>query len=221
MVQIFVSHSQQDKEIVHFFLEAFAGTNVKPHLEELEKDTPSGVTSEKIKKDIAQSNAVFVLLSVNVERITHTRDWITWECGTATNKDILVFEPVETFGRVRVVVPHLKHYVLYEQTIEWRKYLRTIIESYDDSHVIPTLSFSAAGGAVINQKNPGGGALAGLALGIASLIVRDIAQPSLGIGIRCQSCSSIYKIHRYGPFRCPVCNTVYHLSGPKMTDAAR
>jgi hypothetical protein len=122
MAQIFVSHSQRDTEIIHFFLEAFAGTKVKLHLEELEREVPSGVTAEKIERDIQVSNAVFVLLSENVEKLSHTRDWINWECGTAKNKEIWVFEPFECLGKIRVVVPRFNHYALFEGTEEWRKW---------------------------------------------------------------------------------------------------
>ena len=122
MAQIFVSHSRKDTEIIHFFLEAFAGTKVKPHLEEFEREPPTGVTATKIQGDIDLSNAVFVLLSENVEKLSHTRDWINWECGTARNKQIWVFEPVTSFGKIRMVVPRFNHYALFEINAEWRKY---------------------------------------------------------------------------------------------------
>lgn len=221
MAQIFVSHSQRDKDIIHFLLEAFAGTKVKPHLEELEKKTPSGVTAEKLSKDILASNSIFVLLSENVQQLEHTRDWINWECGTANNKEIWVFEPAETLGKVRVVVPRFNHYVLFEKTDEWRDYLRSIIESYDDSHVIPVLSASTAGGASIHKKDPATGALVGFAVGIAGLILKDIAKPSMGIAVRCPKCSSNYNIHRYGAFRCAVCNTDVVFHPPQTKDAVQ
>ena len=37
MARIFVSHSRIDEEIIHFFLEAFAGTKVKVNPDELDK----------------------------------------------------------------------------------------------------------------------------------------------------------------------------------------
>lgn len=221
MAQIFVSHSQRDKDIVHFLLEAFAGTKVKPHLEELEKKIPSGVTAEKIIKDIRESNAIFVLLSENVEHLKHTRDWINWECGTANNKDIWVFEPAETLGKVRVVVPRFNHYVLFENTNEWREYLRSAIESYDDSHVIPVLSAATATGAAIHQKDPGAGAMVGFGVGLAGLILKDMTKPSVGIDVRCPMCSSNYKIHRYGVFRCAACNADLIFHQPQIKDAVQ
>jgi hypothetical protein len=144
MATIFVSHSQKDKPTIHFFLEAFAGTKVKPHFEEFEKESPSGVTADKIEQDIKQSNAVFILLSENVEHLNHTRDWVNWECGVAKNKEIWVFEPYGSLGKISIVIPHFNHYVRFEIREDWRKYLLSVIESYDDSHVFPVLSATTA-----------------------------------------------------------------------------
>lgn len=179
---------------------------MKPHFEELEKEAPTGVTADKIDRDIQASNAVFVLLSENVENLEHTRDWVNWECGVAKNKEIWVFEPFETLGKIRVVVPRFNHYFVFERTDEQRQYLRSIIESYDDSHVLPTLSTASAGGALLNKKDPGAGAAIGFAFGLGALILHGISKTSFGVGVRCWKCSSNYKIHRYGEFRCPACN---------------
>jgi hypothetical protein len=206
MAQIFISHSKKDKDIIHFFLEAFAGTNVKPRLEELEKEVPTGITSGKIEMDIQISNAVFVFLSENVENLAHTRDWINWECGTAKNKDIWIFEPFESQGKIKMIVPRVTHYVTFEKTEEWRKYLRSIVESYDDSHVIPTLAATTGGGALLNEEDRGSGALFGFGAGLVALLLQGLTKPSFGIDVRCWKCFSNYKFHGYEKFRCIVCN---------------
>ena len=206
MAQIFVSHSQRDTDAIHFFLEAFAGTKVKPHLEEFEKEAPTGVTADKIARDIQSSNAVFVLLSETVQSLPHTRDWINWECGTATNKEIWIFEPFDSLGKIRIVIPRFNHFVLFERTPEWRNYLLSIIDSYDDSHVIPTLSAATGGGALLNEQDRGAGAAAGFFVGLGGLLLHRMSKPSLGVPVRCWQCSSNYRVHRYGHFRCAVCN---------------
>ncbi len=198
------------------FLEAFAGTKVKPHLEELEKGLPKGKVADKIERDIQTSNAVFVLLSENVENLKQTRDWVAWECGVAKNKDIWVFEPFESLGKVGIVVPRFNHYFLLERTDEWRKYLRSIIESYDDSHVIPALSASTAGGALLNETDRGSGAAAGFVVGLVGLLLHSATKPSYGIDVQCLSCFSNYKVHRYGIFRCAVCNVYLELPEPQI-----
>lgn len=215
MAKVFLSHSQRDKDLIHFFLEAFAGTKVKPELEEFEKPLPSGVTAEKIAADIKSSNALFVLLSENVENLPYTRDWVTWECGNAINKDIWVFEPVVSLGKIRIVVPRFTHYALFDQTPDWRNYLRSLIDSYDDSHVLPTLSATTGTGALINEDDPGAGAAGGFVVGLAGLIIHSLSKPSFGISVKCLKCASNYRIHRYGQFRCAVCNADLILFPPE------
>src|SRR4051812_44888004 len=117
MPHIFVSHSKQDKDTIHLFLEAFAGTKVRPHLVELELGPPTGINADQIAADIQSANAIFVLLSRNVEQLSYTRDWITWECGTALNKDVWVFEPLDHRG-ISVAVPRVSHYAVFEHTEE-------------------------------------------------------------------------------------------------------
>jgi hypothetical protein len=218
MAQIFVSHSQKDKDLRHFFLDAFAGTKVKPHFEELENQPPSGVTADKIHADIQASNAVFVLLSENVETLKHTRDWVNWECGTAVNKPIWVFEPITSRGKISVVVPRFNHYALFDTGEEWRVYLRGLIESYDDSHVVPTLSAATGAGALLTNKDQGTGAVVGFAVGLGLLALRDFNRPSPGVAVRCWKCSSNYRIHRYGEFRCAACNAMSVLTQPKTVE---
>lgn len=218
MAQIFLSHSQKDKDIAHFLLEAFSGTKVKPHLEEFEKGAPAGITAKKIEGDIQASNAVFVLLSENVENLKHTRDWVNWECGTVKNKDILVFEPLASLGKVSIIIPRFNHYILFEQNDIWRNYIRSVIESYDDSHVWPTLSTAAVSGAMINKTDRVTGAVVGAAVGLAGLILKDMTKQSFGIEVKCQKCLSNYKIHRYGTFRCAVCNASLILQQPQTIE---
>jgi hypothetical protein len=216
MAQIFISHSKNDKDLIHFFLEAFAGTKVKPHLEELEKELPTGINAQKIQQDIQDSNAVFVLLSENVESLKHTRDWVNWECGTAINKDIWIFEPFNSLGKISVVIPRFDHYALFTLTEDWRKYLLAIIESYDDSHVLETLAIPTAGGALLNEKDRMTGAAFGFGLGLFTLLLQNMSKTPLGISVRCGNCNSNYRIHQFGNFRCAICNTKSFLPQPEQ-----
>ncbi|MHB8405011.1 MAG: hypothetical protein ACYDCJ_06290 [Gammaproteobacteria bacterium] len=209
MAIIFVSHSKNDKDAIHFLLEAFAGTKVKPVLEEFESGIPTGNAAHKIAQDINRANAIFVLLSETVEILSHTRDWINWECGIGVNKDIWIFEPFESLKKLTVAVPRVTHLFRYQPTAEWRVYIQSVISSYDDSHIVPTLAGAAGVGAVVMEKDRGAGALAGFAVGLAGLIIEGMAKPSYGIPVRCWSCSSNYKVHLPGTskeFRCATCN---------------
>jgi hypothetical protein len=208
MAQIFISHSQRDESIINFFLKAFAGTKVKPLFQEFEKEPPSGITAKEIEQNIEQSNAIFVLLSETVDTLKHTRDWVTWECGTARNKDIWVYEPFESFGKIRMIIPRINHYVRFQTSNAWRKYLRSIIESYDDSDVLLALSTAGATGAILNKQNRSEGTAAGLAVAIAGLSLHKWSKPSLGSRVQCHKCSANYKVHLADcRFRCPICNS--------------
>lgn len=214
MAQIFISHSKEDKDLVDFFSNAFAGTKVKAVFEEFERILTGKITSYKIKQDIENSNAVFVILSQNVHDIPHTRDWIVWETGVAKNKDIWVFEPYSQFGNISVIIPYLRHYVVFNDSEDWLSYLRMIVESYDDSHTLPTILLSGlagagVGAALAGKDRTGGAVLGGIIGGLVGLGISDKSgQRPMGLSIKCVNCQSIYNIHiQQGiNFRCPVCN---------------
>ena len=115
MAQIFVSHSAKDKELVSFLSKVFAATQVKAVFEEFEAILKGPANALRIANDIRQSDAVFVLIGMNVEILKHTRDWVGWESGVAaltaleTNKDVWVLESVAEMDRLSVVIPHLRH----------------------------------------------------------------------------------------------------------------
>ena len=208
MAQIFISHSKKDKDLRGFFSNAFAGTKVKAIFEEFEKTFKSKVTSEQIAKDIENSKAVFVILSQSVQNISHTRDWVGWEAGVAKGRDIWVFEPYSQLGKISVAIPYLRHYVIFDTNDSWLGYIRTIIESYDDSHVLPTILATGGVGALLAERDKIGGAALGV---LAGLFMSDKSKERpTGIGVICSECSSSYNVHipqGIDIFRCPVCNT--------------
>ena len=132
--QIFVSHSQDDENLKGYFNKIFASSPVKAVYEEYEQLISGDVTVEKIKQDIDTSNAVFVLLSENVERKPHTRDWIAFEAGyaCAKRKEVWVFEPADEFGKLSFITPGLSHYIPIYLDDNYFPYLRRIIDSYKD-----------------------------------------------------------------------------------------
>jgi hypothetical protein len=218
MAQIFVSHSRQDRQLVDYFSRVAAGTNVRLVFEELEKMVSGEVSAAKIRADIEASNAVFVLITKQLHAIPHTRDWVLWESGVATNRDIWVFEPIAELGRVTVITPFLKNYVLFEPSDSWFPYVRQIVDSYDDSHVLATTLAGGGLGAAIGREK---GAMIGA--GIA-LLLAGLAKPRpQGIPIACANCASSYSVHvpvNQVMLRCPVCNTLLQLALPSTPLAA-
>lgn len=216
MAEIFVSHSGKDKDLRDFFSNAFAGTKVRAIFEEFDKINRGTVSTAQISRDIENSKAVFVILSQNVQGIPHTRDWVVWETGVAKNKDIWIFEPFSQFGLISVVTPLLRHYVIFDIVDSWLGYIRGIIESYDDSHVLPTLLLTGGLGALlVSEHDKAGGAALGA---LAGLVLSDKSKDrATGTGVTCYNCSSFYNIHiplGTDKFRCPVCNSFLQLIPP-------
>ena len=209
MAQIFFSHSKKDEQQNDFFRKVFSTTRVKGVIEEFEQ-IDKIINSEKIKQDISLSSAIFVSLGPNTDNILHTRDWILWESGAAANRDIWVFEPIQYLGKINVAIPHLSHYVIYDTTDPWMKYIRNIVNSYDD---YPTLLLTLLGSAL--------GALAGGnfegmaigAIGMPVLFLTNRTRPN-GKKIKCSNCSSIYEVHipsGLNFYRCPICNASWKI----------
>jgi len=208
MAQIFIAHSSKDRNLIDFFSRAFAGTKVKAIFEEFEKILTGIVTPAQIAKDIDDSKAVFVILSVNIEHTTWTRDWVVSEHAMGKNRDVWVFEPYSQFGKISIVTPYLKHYVIFDTNDDCLGYIRRIIESYDDSHVLPTVAITGGIGALLAKKDKVGGAVLA---GLAGLMISDKSgERPPGKGLICAKCFSSYNIHlppNMTNFRCPVCNS--------------
>lgn len=216
MAQIFISHSAKDRRFLEFINRAFAATKVEAKYEEIEAILDGRRTAPQIAFDIGRSNAVFILLGENVERLRHTQHWVLWESGVAgaRNKEIWVFEPREDQAKVSVLIPHLHHHVCFEYSDPWLAYIRAIVMSYDDSHVLPAISAGFA--TSIATENPAAGLVAG---GIVALLLAGNKQgPPAGLmAILCPNCKSVYRVHRdpvWNLMRCPVCNIELQLQYP-------
>src|SRR5260370_8163191 len=133
MAQIVLSNSAKDTILKNFINQAFATTKVEAKYEEIEAILQGRRTAPQIAADVGQSNAVFVLLGENVEKLRHTQQWMSWESGVATgvalqaNKDIWVFEAFDDREKLSVVIPHLNHHVCFEYSDPWLAYIRAII----------------------------------------------------------------------------------------------
>lgn len=209
MSQIFMSHSGRDRGLIDPFKNIFSTSKVKGMFEEYESMLGKQVTSGKIRTDIFQSAAVFLLLTESVQNIPHTRDWVVWESGNARNKPLWLFEPVEQFGKNTVVIPHVTHHVIYGPGEGWFRYLKNIVESYDNSTALPSfVTGTIFLGALFNP-------LIGLVGGAGSLMVscKSNLRPA-GKLVCCGLCRSQYRLHYpvgMTSTRCPVCNNVFSI----------
>lgn len=96
----------------------FSITNVRGVFKEIEGfRTPQAWI--EIQNDIQLSRAIFVLLGPHVQEIKHTRDWVVWESaiGSPMRKEIWVFEPYEHLGKIDVIIPHVDHYMIFQEKL--------------------------------------------------------------------------------------------------------
>jgi len=210
MAQIFISHSSKDTESINFFNTMFSTTKISAIYEEYDQAEGKHVNNQKIRNDIASSDAVFVLLDKAIENLQHTRDWITWEIGVAKglNKKVFVFEKAKDHGKIGIVIPHLDHFFSYEpNNTNWRNYIKPIIESFDNSNTLSTITLSSVAGAALSEDKWAGGLIG---LGIGMILSTNTSQ-TFGQSAQCFKCRSTYFIHvsKGQYFRCPTCNQPY------------
>lgn len=212
MATIFIAHSAKDRKPLDFLNRALASTNVQAKYEEIEAITTGNRTTQQVKVDIGASAAIFIVLGPNVETLKHTRDWVVWESGNASalGKDIWVLEALEDSPKLSVVIPHLRHYVLFQYTDVWLAYLRSAVNSYDDSSMAPAALVGTGLGAVLGE---GAGALIG---GLAGLFLAAAARTKpQGNPITCPKCRAFYNVHlSASAMRCPVCNVPLRFKQP-------
>lgn len=134
--KIFLSHSKDDTNI-NFFHKVVSGIRTELIAVELEdiKVPPGKYIQDRINK----SDALFISLSKPLERLSYTRNWVSYEIGLAANRskpsfrrtnqrrgiDIFVFEP---FGsKIDFPIPYFDFYLKYKNDDYWIKYIRTLL----------------------------------------------------------------------------------------------
>jgi hypothetical protein len=236
MTSVFVSHSQYDTPYLDFLNRAFATTNIVAKYEEIEA-IESQRTGAGTKSDIENARAIFVLLTENVENMRHTRDWIAWECGVGSGKQVWVFEPPEASSVVSVVIPRIDHYVAFQQTDAWLAYLRGLLKEMkasgfrDASTAIGAGSLAGAGYVALPILAPVLVPLAAAAAVIGwkkremlgNMIkarMERMAETERARSIRsyffiCGKCRTSYNVHREAActIRCPICNERHQFTG--------
>jgi hypothetical protein len=212
MAQIFISHSARDTELISFFNKAFATSSVNAKYEEIDQLYRGIVTTEQIQQDIRLSNAMFVLLSQNIDSLDHTRDWVGFESAYAKgadsgNREVWVFEHINDVGHLNKVVPSFDHYVIYDTSDTALVYVKAIVESYDDGRVLKNVAVGAGAGAMAGVPWVG----AGLGLLYSTLTT---GRPQ-GVEAVC-ACTLKYRSHipeQIHQFRCPKCRNWFYRPG--------
>jgi len=179
-IQIFVSHSQYDRDIRTSFDTVFARTGVKSVCMEFERISQLPAW-EPIRNQIKASETVFLLLGPNIRSSIHTQNWVAFEVGLACayGKDVWVFE--QTDSAIEFPIPYLTDYMIYNLEDAYHfDYVRGIIEGYRNLAAL-------------------------FPLGVDNRTKRSIPK---GIAVTCphQNCGAHYSMHTDVPsFTCPSC----------------
>jgi len=182
MTQIFVSHSQLDRDIRVSFDSVFARTGVIGKCMEFEEMSyPQWKT---IRDEMYRSDAVFLLLGPNIRSSIYTQNWVAFEVGLACglNKDTWVFE--QPGATIDFPIPYLTDYMIYDLNLkEHFEYVRSTLDGY--KRPLPVFPLFA------NPRN-----------------IRKIPQGTLVI---C-SCGVSYSLHTvFEEFYCPSCRQLVTL----------
>lgn len=129
--QIFISHSKANKDLLDELAIPFANAGVKRFIAGFEDiEEPA---NETIQEKIQRSCAIFVVIGPNAKEREHTKLWIAWEVGIATqsNKDVWVLEDINS--PVHMPIPSLSNYLLWDSKDgQQKRELRDLIETEFD-----------------------------------------------------------------------------------------
>jgi len=81
MIQIFISHSSQDRDLLNSIDRALSDVNVKAYF--AERELAARNPADKIVDAIRKSDAVFLVMTSRVTDRRDTRDWVLFEVGAA------------------------------------------------------------------------------------------------------------------------------------------
>ena len=166
---------------------------------------------EEIRKNIQLSNAVFLFLTDEIIRTDYTRNWVIYEVGLASERQIPLFVFERKGFPIPYPIPYVTDFMLFDP------------HSIDDLLDIQKLAHGI-GKIPPNFLAAGFGALIGAAFGpigiafgiLGGLIVGPKRKPPIpGIQIQCSFCNTI--INYWSPnlvnFNCPICRKALDLGG--------
>lgn len=107
--RVFVSHSRRDKEGRLFVRDLLQGSPFEPDFYPLSNTGPPH--AGPIRKRIANSTSIFVVLSPQMIEQDHTRAWVAYEIGVAAGLElpVVVIEPEG--ADIPLKVPGATHYL--------------------------------------------------------------------------------------------------------------
>ncbi len=114
MDTVFVAHSKHDTPILSHMQQLIREAGINPIFYQYDINNVNETAWEQILSAIRQSQALFVILSDNLQSSPHTQNWVGMEVGIACaqKKPVYVFENIRQ--PVLFPIPYLTDYVLYD-----------------------------------------------------------------------------------------------------------
>jgi len=213
-VNIFISHSRRDKELVERIRTIITNIGHQSIVEEfIPTELKQPIPYAEIKSKVDLSSLVFLFLTDNVVLTEYTRNWVMFEISLAATqqKRLFVFERQGT--PIPYPIPYLTDYMIFNNTTES---LLTIQGVTREAGQIPTHLITGGIGILVGAPfGPLGillGGIGGLILGANQL------QPTVP-RIICPHCRIPFNYYspQIATFACPSCRQWIQLRSKIIT----
>jgi len=175
--------------------------------EELKEPIPF----EEIRKNIQLSNAVFLFLTDEIIRTDHTRNWVIYEVGLASDRKIPLFVFERKGFPLPYPIPYVTDFMLFDpESIDDLLNIQKLAKGMGKIHPnLITAGFGALLGAAFGPFGLALGGLGGLIFGPKRV------PPIPGIQIRCNYCNAVmnYWSPNIESFNCPICRKDIEIGG--------
>jgi len=206
MAIIFISHSKRDEQLVQNIQSVLLNVGHTPIIEEfIPESMKEPIPYEEIRKNVQQSDAVFLFLTDEVVRTEYTKNWVIEEDGVALNRHIPVFVFERKGFPIHYPIPYVTDYMVFDpSTIED---ILNIQKLAKDIGKIPpdwiTAGFGALVGSIFGPLGIAIGAIGGWLFGPKG------KPPIPGIRIKCPHSGCKTEYNYWSPnitsFNCPIC----------------
>ena len=215
MRQILILDSLEDQRFRTFFEKVFFSVGVGTVWKNYEGIGTGNRAWAEMNKEVGSSDALFLILSGEVQRLSGAPDWVFGEPGFAAGKDVWVFEHCEDLMRLSIRTPALRNYVAFYITNAWTDYIVKIAEGFEENPAPrPPLPEAKLG----PLPAPGAGSFFEASTGLA-LYDFSTSRPT-GFKTACPHCSGSYAVHLPSDMevlRCPACGSFFEIKPASRT----
>ena len=204
MTIIFISHSKRDEQLVQNIQTILINVGHTPIIEEfIPESMKEPIPNEEIRKNVQQSDAVFLFLTDEIVRTKYTENWVIYEVGLASDRQIPVFVFERKGFPIHYPIPYITDYMVFDPySIKDALNIQTLAK---DMGKLPadwiTAGFGALIGSIFGPLGIAIGAVGGWLLGPKG------GPPIPEIRIACPHCRTEYNY--WSPniisFSCPIC----------------